>query len=327
MDRLDLKRLVGDKNPRTVKWLFAGCGSSYHLAQAAASTFRILLNVSAQAVAVSEILFWPEPVINAKSDVFPVLISRSGRTSEVLRAAELFGQRGVKYMALTCDANELAQISERTLQLPVFEHGVVMTASFTSMLLALQYIAADFSEDKSFKDALYSLPLALNELLLKYAGELEQFSRVPIDDISILGQGPLHPIAQEVALKIMESSSTYTQFFHTLEFRHGPMSIVSEKMMVGALLSETGYRDESAVLLEMKGLGARTLAIANRISPEVKQSADLAIELGLSVPEIGRLVIYLVWGQLLGGYLGLRKGLDPDAPQNLSRVVMIDPGA
>jgi len=64
---------------------------------------------------------------------------------------------------------------------------------------------------------------------------------------------------------------------------------VSKRVLVGALLSETGYAEESAVLLEMKDLGGRTLAIANQLSPEVRRSADLAIELALPVPELARL--------------------------------------
>jgi len=92
---------------------------------------------------------------------------------------------------------------------------------------------------------------------------------------------------------------------------------------VGALLSETGYAEESAVLLEMKELGACTLAIANKITPEVRRSADLAIELALPIPELARLVVYLVWGQLLGSYIGLQKGLNPDLPRHLSRVVTL----
>jgi glucosamine--fructose-6-phosphate aminotransferase (isomerizing) len=50
----------------------------------------------------------------------------------------------------------------------------------------------------------------------------------------------------------------------------------------------------------------------------------LAIELGLAVPELALLVVYLVWGQLLGVHLGLRKGLDPDSPCHLSRVVSLN---
>src|SRR5579883_2585538 len=78
-----------------------------------------------------------------------------------------------------------------------------------------------------------------------------------------------------------------------------------------------------ALCLEMKELGAATLAIANKFTPAVRSSADLAIELSLGVPELARLVVYLVWGQLLGCYFGLQKGLDPVSPRNLSRVVTL----
>ena len=199
-----------------------------------------------------------------------------------------------------------------------------MTSSFTSMLMALQYIAARIAGQAEFLAALRALPAALAGLLPIYGPRLEQFSKRSFDNVAFLAQGALYPSASETSLKVMESSSTYAQFFQgTPEFRHGPMSIVSEKVLVGALLSETGFAEESAVLLEMKSLGACTLAIANRVSPELRSSADLAIELALPEPELARLIVYIVWGQLLGSYMGLRKGLNPDSPRNLSRVVII----
>jgi glucosamine--fructose-6-phosphate aminotransferase (isomerizing) len=319
LDKVDLDRLLGDKHPRDHKWIFIGCGTSFHLARAAADTFRALMPVSVHAIPASEVLLAPELELPEGSAVFPVLISRSGRTSEVLQVAELLRQRGIEFLAVTCDANELGELSARTLQLPVTEKSIVMTSSFTSMLLALQFVAARFAGQSTFVDALRTLPSALSALLPKQGERIEQFAQT-----AFLAQGALYPIAREAALKVMESSSTYAQFFHTLEFRHGPMSIVSEDVLIGVLLSEKGYTEESSVLLEMKQLGGRTLAIANRISPEVDRAADLAIELDLAVPELAQLVVYLVWGQLLGVHLGLRKGLDPDFPRHLSRVVTLN---
>ncbi len=324
LDKLDLEPLVGDKDPHAHEWLFVGCGTSYYLAQAAAATFTALLGVPARALPASEILLFPRLVFPIEEAViFPVLISRSGHTSEVLQVAEFLRQRSIEFLAVTCDGNELTRLSARTLKLPVTEESTVMTSSFTSMLMALQYIAARFARQNEFVDALHSLPAALTKLLPACCPRIEEFAQRSFDDVAFLGQGALYPIASETALKIMESSSTYAQFFHTLEFRHGPMSIVSEKVLVGALLSETGYAEESAVLLEMKVLGGCTLAIANRLSPEVRSSADLAIELALAVPELARLVVYVVWGQLLGSRLGLRKGLNPDSPSHLTRVVTL----
>jgi glutamine---fructose-6-phosphate transaminase (isomerizing) len=61
----------------------------------------------------------------------------------------------------------------------------------------------------------------------------------------------------------------------------------------------------------------------NTAGDRLREQADLVIELDLPVPELARLVIYVVWGQLLGSYRGLEKGLNPDHPRNLSRVVTI----
>jgi len=323
LDRMDLDGLLGDKDPRKQRWLFVGCGTSFHLAQAAAETFKTLMNVSGRAVPASEVLLSPELEISPAIPVFPVLISRSGHTSEVLQVAEFLRQGGIEFLAVTCDANELGELSARTLQLPVHEESIIMTSSFTSMLMALQYVAARFAGQAVFMKALRALPTALRALLPIHGERIEQFAETGIADAAFLAQGALYPIARETALKVMESSSSYAQFFHTLEFRHGPKSIVSEGVLVGALLSEKGYAEESSVLLEMKELGARTLAIANRMSSEVERSSDLAIELGLAGPELAQLVAFLVWGQLLGVHLGLRKGLDPDSPRNLSRVVTL----
>jgi glutamine---fructose-6-phosphate transaminase (isomerizing) len=324
LDKLDLELLVGDKNPRTHEWFFVGCGTSYYLAQASAAAFTALTGVPARAVPASEILLFPALVFPVEgAAIFPVLISRSGHTSEVLQVAESLRLRGVEFMAITCDGNELTKLSTRMLKLPVTEESTVMTSSFTSMLMALQYIGARFAGQDDFVEALRSLPSSLAKLLPIYAPRIEAFAQRAFDDVAFLGHGALFPIASETALKVMESSSTYAQVFHTLEFRHGPMSVVSEKVLVGALLSETGYAEEAAVLQEMKDLGGCTLAIANRLSQETLTSADLAIELALTVPELARLIVYIVWGQLLGCRLGLWKGLDPDSPRHLSRVVTL----
>src|SRR5208283_16117 len=158
LDKLDLELLAGDKNPMTHEWLFVGCGTSYYLAQAAAATFTVLTGTTARAVPASEILLFPKlafPVSDA--GFFPVLISRSGHTSEVLQVAEYLKQHGIEFLAVTCDGNELTKLSSRMLKLPVNEESTVMTSSFTSMLIALQYIAARYARQDDFLEGLHAL--------------------------------------------------------------------------------------------------------------------------------------------------------------------------
>jgi glutamine---fructose-6-phosphate transaminase (isomerizing) len=149
-------------------------------------------------------------------------------------------------------------------------------------------------------------------------------SRHDFDDYVYLGQGPFYGLACEGALKVTEMSVSYAQSFHTLEFRHGPKSIVGRETLLVFLLSEGGYQAEREALCEMKSLGATTVAVGNRADDSVLAASDLVVELELDVPEYARMVPYLFVGQLLGLHTGLKKGLDPDSPRNLSRVVLLD---
>lgn len=318
-----LDGLFGKNDPRQVTWLFVGCGTSYYLAQAAAASFTQLLDAPALAVPASEIMLQPQLVFAGQRPVFPVLISRSGHTSEVLQVAEILQARGTEFLAVTCDGRELESMTPFVLKLPVQEESTVMTSSFTSMLLALQQIAARVAENESFLDDLQQLPKHLSRLLKQYEAVVEEYAQRPIEDFAVLGQGALYAIASEVALKLMESSSTYAQYFHTLEFRHGPKSIVGPRTLVCGLLSEANLYVELPVLLEMKALGSQIAAVVNNAPVSLREQADLLIELDLPVSELARLVVYVVWGQLLGSFRGLEKGLDPDNPRNLSRVVTI----
>jgi len=320
----DLRHLAPVHASHDIEWVFIGCGTSFYLAQAAALSFTALLKTSVRAVPASEILLNPWLVFprGAKS-YYPVLISRSGHTSEVLSAAEILRGQHVPFLAVTCDGRELADMTDSVLRMRVEEHSTVMTSSFTSMLLGLQYLGATFADNQDFIEALQVLPKHLERLLEAYDKEVSTFARHTFEDIAMLGQGPLYPIAAESALKVMEESSTFAQYFHTLEFRHGPKSIAGSSTLVGGLISESGYDAESAVLLEMKELGSQIFAVVNTAGEALRKQANLLIEMELPVPELARLVIYVVWAQLLGSYHGIKKGLNPDHPRNLSRVVTI----
>lgn len=74
------------------EWIFVGCGTSYYLALAAASTFNHL-NLPARAVPASDLLMYPALTLHAGRHYVPVVISRSGRTSEAIRAAQMLEKK------------------------------------------------------------------------------------------------------------------------------------------------------------------------------------------------------------------------------------------
>lgn len=322
--------LAGIRQPfrSAQEWLFIGCGSSYYIALSAAASWSRITGMRARAIAASELLLFPEIVLAGSDNVAAVVISRSGQTSEAVRAAQLLErEKNIRVLAVTGTPHQpLEKTSTATLPLlPCDEQSTVMTRSFTSMLLGLQYLAGCQADDATLLKSLGKMPemaqLALDRLHLQvrdFVGA-RQFA-----DYVCLGQGPFYGLACETALKITEMSVSYAQSFHTLEFRHGPKSIVGPETLIVFLLSEQGYDAECEVLQEIKSLGGTTLAVTNRADQRARAASDLLIELDFDLPELSCLTPYIFGGQLTGLYTGLKKGLDPDNPRHLSRVVVLD---
>jgi glutamine---fructose-6-phosphate transaminase (isomerizing) len=66
------------------------------------------------------------------------------------------------------------------------------------------------------------------------------------------------------------------------------------------------------------------IAISPRTNSEVRKSCDLVFELGVDVRELALLAPFVIPVQLMGFHTGVKKGLTPDNPRNLSRVVLLD---
>jgi glutamine---fructose-6-phosphate transaminase (isomerizing) len=322
-----LGKLAGIFSPRD-PWLFAACGSSYYLCQLLASLWSRLLRVPCSAWPASELLFDSGEILRRSGAKQAILLSRSGETTEVLRAAELLRANGrVLSLGATCNpASSLEKLCDHTLKLTwADEKSTVMTRSFTSFLLAFQRLGAMFAGESGSLAVLDRLPehvapwLRMNEKRIRRFGRKRRFV-----NFVFLGQGFHYWLAQEAALKITEMSTSYAQAYHTLEFRHGPRSIAGRETLIAVLLSEAAAKQEGHLVKEMKELGATTLVVANRVTPELKRSTDLLLELGLEEPEFARLAAMAIPAHLLGCAVGLGKGLNPDAPTNLTRFVKLE---
>jgi glucosamine 6-phosphate synthetase-like amidotransferase/phosphosugar isomerase protein len=90
------------------------------------------------------------------------------------------------------------------------------------------------------------------------------------------------------------------------------------------LLSDASAKEEIPLIGELNKLGAKIVVIANRATPELRKEADLLIDFELDAPEFVRMAVTAIPAQLLGLETGLRKGLNPDVPKNLTRAVVLD---
>lgn len=323
----DFAKIVSETKSHT-EWLFLGCGTSFYLAEAAAASWTLLTGQRARALPASEPLLFKNLTLHNAPNLQTVIISRSGRTSEAVRVAKLLkNELRVPTLGITCATeSQLENACDFTILVsPADEKSTVMTRSFTSMLLALQLLACRISGNKAYPLSLNAAANHFSKLIHPLAEKIEQFAaKHSFEDYVFLGQGPFIAVAREASLKVTEMSCSYGQFFHTLEFRHGPKAIVSPKTCLTFFLSESGYEAESEVLVEMKELGGVIFTICNHANETVRRASDFVFELGLDGPELALLTPFIAPAQLLGAYTGIKKGLDPDNPRNLSRVVILD---
>ena len=308
-------------------WLFVACGSSYYLSQLVSAIWSRNFSLRCAVVPASEFLFAPEEVLRSTGATQVVFVSRSGETTEVIRAAEIVQRRGdLRSLGVTCNAaSPFEALCTRTFTLPwADEKSTVMTRSFTSILLSFQRLGARLCGDRALSSALHQLPQAAQPWLDLNADRIRKFaSKRRFADFVFLGQGAHYWLAQEAALKVTEMSASYAQAYHTLEFRHGPRSIAGPDTLITFFISDAAQAEESLLVRELKALRAVNLVIVNRATAELKASSDLLVELNLSGPEFARFAVAAIPAHLLGTAVGLRKGLDPDSPKNLTRAVVL----
>jgi glutamine---fructose-6-phosphate transaminase (isomerizing) len=297
--------------------IFTGCGSTFYLSLAGAALFQELTGRPARAIPASELLLNPQ-VILTRQHTLLVAVSRSGSTTETLKAVECFRQehRGPVLAITNYGKEPLAGLGDLALVISAGqEKSVAQTRSFASMYLAAAAFAAVAGRQADLLKQMQSLPGNGQRLIALYDGLARQVGENMLTDrFYFLGSGSRYGLACEANLKMKEMTLTHSEPFHFLEFRHGPMSMVSPSARIIGLLSDRNRAHEQTVLDEMSSLGGQTLSLA-------ETDADIALE--SKVAEAVRGVLYLPVLQMMAYYRSVAKGLDPDRPTNLSAVVQL----
>lgn len=306
--------------------LFTGCGSTYYLALAAAALFQQATGKLARAVPGGELLLNQETALGRPGrDGIPphktllVAVSRSGSTTETVRAVEQFKaqKRGPVIVITNYGDQPLAGLAELALVIEKGqEQSVAQTRSFASMYVAAAAMSLLAGGQDAEYQAMRGLPVAGAKLISEYDALAQKFGEnLNLNQVYFLGSGIRYGLACEVNLKMKEMTLTHSEPFHFLEFRHGPMSMVNEQALIIGLVSERNFGHEQAVLNEMRAMGGHTLALG-------ESGLDVCFDSG--IPEAGRAVLYLPILQLMAFYRSLAKGLNPDRPTNLTTVVKLD---
>jgi glucosamine--fructose-6-phosphate aminotransferase (isomerizing) len=298
--------------------LFTGCGSTYYLSLAIAALFQQMTGRTARAIPGGELFMYPDTAFSKGSRTLLVAISRSGTTTETIAAVKQFRdmQLGPVIVITNYSNTPLAALGDLAIVIPEGqEQSVAQTRSFTSMYVASTALATVIAGQEDLLEAMSALPACGEGLIHAYeplAREVGQ--NMDLDRYFFLGSGPRYGLACEANLKMKEMTLTYSEPFHFMEFRHGPMSLVTETSLIVGMLSDINRRHEQAVLDDMARLGGRVLSLGDM---------DTNVSFDSRLPESIRNVLYLPVLQIMAYYRSIAKGLNPDQPHNLTAVVKL----
>ena len=283
----------------------AGCGTSYYLAQSLACAYN---SVGQRAIAVpsAEWAHRPDRYLPDPSSGLLIALSRSGTTSETLDAVRASRAMGMPTFAISCEENSaILGEADQCLYIPTHsDEGIVMSASASLMFLGgLRLLGISLSD---------AVVLAAQTGLKQMDAGIAQILQGRSHFV-YLGGGANYGIATEGSLKLQEMSLTYSQSFHPMEYRHGPISLVDEKTVVIMLYSHETSDAEAKVTADVLAKGARVVGING--------PGDLRIDLG--VKGVSASLAALPSLQILGEYLARQKGINTETPRHLTKVVVL----
>lgn len=253
-----------------------GCGTSWFMAQSYAAARE------AAGLGVTDAFAASEACLARDYDTV-VAITRSGTTTEVLEALAAVRGRSRIVGIVGDPETPFVDLADDLVALPFADERSVVQTRFATTALAFLRAGLGIDLAPAIADARAVLAEPLDDELV----DAEQYT--------FLGTGWTVGLAHEAALKMRESSQSWTESYPAKEYRHGPIAI-------GAPGRTTWLFGTAPA-----GLAVDTRATGARFEhrPDIDPLADL-VRLHRVALERSR-----------------RRGLDADAPRNLTRSVIL----
>jgi glucosamine--fructose-6-phosphate aminotransferase (isomerizing) len=312
----DLGRAVACRRPRFA--ILAARGTSDH----AAIYGKYLLETEAGLVAS---LAAPSvySVYRRSPDVRDALaigISQSGQSPDIVAAIDGARRGGALALAVTNDeTSPLARVADLVLPLRAgSERSIAATKTFTAELLALWLLVGAVAG--ADPGSARGIDMQTSESLAAAERALAGFSLGDgASPVVVVGRGYSFPIALEIALKLREVGLRNAQGYSAADLLHGSIAAVhadTTAILVGAAgPTAPSLLDCGAALRER---GARTIVISD--APGLREGADVAIPVQAGGESLAVISI-AVAGQWLALQDAVTRGLDPDRPPGLVKVV------
>ncbi|MCK4280220.1 MAG: glutamine--fructose-6-phosphate transaminase (isomerizing), partial [Candidatus Thorarchaeota archaeon] len=273
-------------------------------------------------------------------DSLCVLVSQSGETKDILNILNLVrnGGRGKTLGVVNVIGSTLMFNADSFIPMGCgYEVSVPATKTYYSQTIIFAYLAAklgerngtlDPNESRAVISSLANDLPSMTQKAIDLAGiQTKELARTLIDvsDLYCLGYGYTDGVAREGALKIKEICYNHCEGMYSSEFKHGPLSIVTDGYPV---IFVTTPEDSWMVINHINEIacrGGRTIIVGEReekLTPYVARNIDY-----LEVPKADLLlnpILDVIPLQLLSYFLSVDKGINPDLPRNLSKTLTVD---
>jgi glucosamine--fructose-6-phosphate aminotransferase (isomerizing) len=300
--------------------VFLGRGSSRSSATYGARALHVLAGRPALVASPAELAWgdWSLPL----DDALVIAVSQSGESREMVAAAEQARARGARLLVVTnTPTSTLAGLAEDPGDVldcvAGAEVAVPATKSFTTSLACLLAIAGAGRPDELAR-ARDELPGLIQDVLTDPRAAGLDLSG--LDGFSLAGEGFGEAVAEEGAIKLRETLVLPCASFETSEFLHG--SINSSSAGLGVITVETGALSLGLARDVVRGARERG-ATTVHIGETGVDGADQWVHLP-SVPAPWSAFLAVLPIQLAARSAALARGLDPDRPEGLTKVTLID---
>lgn len=248
-------------------------------------------------------------------------ISQSGETADTILAVKEAKRHGAKVVAIiNAQGSTLERLADYLLPVDAGpEIAVVSTKAFTAQLatfFALHNILKKSDSSRFITDfSKWITSKTLHETILSCAKHL-----LKSEHVYLIGKHINYPSALEFALKLKETSYIHAESFASGELKHGVISLIQPGTPCIVLTAADDiYKEVISSAIELKSRGGFIIGVG----PENNQAFDFHIKTHHSGGLLYSIFYNVVVGQLLGYYVGVGRGADPDKPRNLAKSVTV----
>lgn len=252
-----------------------------------------------------------------------VAVSQSGRTPEIVTAADRMRTAGARVVSVTNgEDSDLAAVSDVVVALRAGEElAVPATKTVTSSMLALTHVAAGLGEIPWAAGAERRLPEDVATVLAQHDAVSEVVARMQGRETVHIGRGYTLPVAMESALKFKETTTRAARGYASGDFLHGPVAAVGPtNVAIAYAAAGPTYDDVVEVVTRLRGRGVHAVLVSDALP--AGDTDVLGTPPGL--PEPLAAIPLTVLAQQLARAATLLAGLDPDRPAGLAKVTITD---